>query len=84
MQPLLGLALSRVFLLQPLTVLTRQTRKAVCGINQSIFKYHVYGLNTDDEVHRTKNILGDGLAYCPQGGTELVLNKPAVDNIYQL
>jgi hypothetical protein len=38
-----ALALPRVFLRQPLNVLTRQTRQAVCVINQSIFKYDVYG-----------------------------------------
>ncbi len=34
---LLALGLPRAFLQQPLTVLTRQTRQAVCAINQSIF-----------------------------------------------
>jgi hypothetical protein len=33
---------ARVFLQQPLTVLTKQTRQEVCAINQSIFKYDVY------------------------------------------
>jgi hypothetical protein len=38
MCPLLALALPRVFLKQPRTVLTRQTRQAVRAINLSIFK----------------------------------------------
>jgi hypothetical protein len=42
MCPLQALALPRVFLWQPLTVLTRQTRQAVRAINQSIFVYNVY------------------------------------------
>jgi hypothetical protein len=35
---ILAHALPRIFLRQPLTVLTRQTRQAVCAINQPIFK----------------------------------------------
>jgi len=37
MHPLLVLALSMVFLMQPLTVLTRQKRQVVCAINCLLF-----------------------------------------------
>ncbi len=37
MCPLLALPIPRAFLLQPLTVLTRQARQVVRAINQSIF-----------------------------------------------
>jgi hypothetical protein len=45
--PLLALTLPRVFLQWPLTVLTKQTRQAVCANNQPIFKCDVYALKPE-------------------------------------
>ncbi len=45
--PLQALDLSRVFLQQSLTVLTRQTRQGVCANNQPIFKCDVYALKPE-------------------------------------
>ncbi len=43
-------------LLQPLAVLMKQTRQAVCDVKQSIF-LDVYGPNTGIEFHRTSEDL---------------------------
>jgi hypothetical protein len=53
MCPLLALALPRVFLQQPLTVLTRQSRQAV--INQSIFNGANEQINAVLKSHKVCN-----------------------------
>jgi hypothetical protein len=64
------LALPRFFLQWPLTVQTRQTRKAVRAINQSIFKYDVYG-----KSHRyPRKVDCSSFVMCPQ----LLLALPRV------
>jgi hypothetical protein len=42
--PLLGLALTRAFLQQPLAVLTRQTRQAVHAFNQSVYFFNMMSM----------------------------------------
>ncbi len=44
------------FLLQPFTVLMKQTRQAVCAIKQSIF-LDVYGLTLDRDGEKKGNVV---------------------------